>query len=259
MNKNIICACIFFIINLYNSQVNFTNGVGSNINSSDQVIVYINNASEASNIKGFGLPTVNSLADLPYTGSNAPASRIEELRGLLLFVNSTGETMVFDGLVWTKAFNIVGLGSNISRFQINNTVSTTNGQVTLPFSSVTGTYLNDPLKVKTNVPSVAAELPKLYIRQTGTYRVNISLTLTSSESGAFSKRLGIAMFVNGVERTRLLETVTDFNAVTKLVNLDTVLYLKQGEYFTMDTISEVGGAQSFTVSDNTFVTIEKIL
>lgn len=258
MNKNIFCACVCFMINLYNSQVNFTNGIGSNINGADQVMVYINNASDASNIKGLGLPTVNSVTDLPYTGASAPSNRIEELRGLLLFVNSNGDTMVFDGLVWNKAFNVVGLGSNITRFQLNNAVSTTNGQVTLPFNPATGPYLNDPLKVKTNVPTTAAELPKLYIRQSGTYRVNISLTLTSSESGAFSKRLGIAMFVNGVERTRLLETVTDFDPVTKLVNLDTVLYLKQGEYFTMDTISEVGGAQSFTVSNNTFVTIEKI-
>jgi hypothetical protein len=259
MNKNILCICMFFIINIYTSQVNFTNGVGSNINSNEQIMVYINNASDASNVKGFGLPTVNLATDLPYTGANAPSTRIEELRGLLLFVNSTGETMVFDGLVWSRAFNVVSLGSNVTRFQINNSVSTTNGQVTLPFSSAAGTYLNDPLKVKTNVSTAAADLPKLYIRQNGTYRINISLTITSTESGAFSKRLGVAMFVNGLERSRLLETVTDFNTVTKLVNLDTVLYLKQGEYFTMDTISEVGGAQSFTVTPNTFVTIEKIL
>ncbi|MCQ9640761.1 hypothetical protein MP478_15340 [Chryseobacterium sp. WG14] len=252
---------MFFLLHTYNSQVNFTNGTGADVNTADQIMVYINNASEASNIKGFGLPTVNTITDLPYTGSNAPSpsNKIEALRGLLLFVNSTGETMVFDGLVWNKAFNVIGLGSNVTRFQLNNAVSTTNGQVTLPFSSASGTYLNDPLKAKTNVSTTSStELPKLYIRQNGTYRINVSLTLNSTESGAFNKRLGIALFVNGVERTRLLETATDFNATTKLVNLDTVLYLKQGEYFTMDTISEVGGAQTFTVTPNTFVTIEKM-
>ena len=240
------------------AQVNFTNANTASVNTADQIMVYINNASESSNIKGFGLPAVDTLVDLPLTGTSAPSSRIEVLRGMLMFVKSTNEAMVFDGMVWSKAFEVEA--DNISRFRIN-TISTTSGAVLLPINNEIDKtkYLVDPLKLKTNVPIIGADVNRLYIRQTGLYRVNVGLNLTNGSGSVFSSRLGATMYVNDVKRFQLLETIADFDTNNNKVNLDFTVYAKQGEYLTLETLSEIGGTASFTVSPASFVTVEKIL
>lgn len=257
--KLLICL-IGVLLNgsLLNAQVTFTNSTTTNIVPADQIMVYIDNASETTNVKGFGLPSVATLIDLPYTGSSAPSTKIEELRGMLMFVRSTGEAMVFDGLVWTKAFEVEA--DNISRFRINS-VSTTTGTVLLPINNTIDktNYLADPLKLKTNVLTTSPNINRLYIRQTGLYRVNVSLNLTNGSGGAFSSRLGATMFVNDSKRFQLLETIADYDANNNKVNLDFTVYARQGDYLTLETLSEIGGSASFTVSNNSFVTVEKIL
>lgn len=258
MKKYIFCI-LLFILNSYDAQVNFTNSPSSNFNANgnDQVMMYITNASEASGVKGFGLPAVETETDLPYTGANAPATRIEELRGMLLFVKSTGQAMVFDGLVWSKAFEVES--DNISRFQLN-TVSTTSGSVMLPINSLIdkSNFLADPLKFKTNVPTSGADLNRLYIRQTGLYRINLSLSFTGP-AGSFSNRLGASLYVNDVKRFQLLESTVNFDGTQRKINLDFSVYAVQGQYITLEAISEIGGTTSYTVTNNSYVTIEKVL
>lgn len=258
MKKYILCLSLL-ILNIYNAQVNFTSipNPDSNANGNDQVMMYMTNTSEASGIKGFGLPAVDTDADLPYTGINAPASRIETLRGMLLFVKSTGEAMVFDGLVWSKAFEVES--DNISRFQLN-AVSTTSGAVLLPINSLIDkpNFLADPLKLKTNVPTSGANLNRLYIRQTGLYRINLNLNFTGP-AGSFSNRLGASLYVNDEKRFQLLESTVNFDGTNRKINLDFSVYAVQGQYITLEAISEIGGTTSYTVTNTSYVTIEKVL
>ncbi|WP_313089889.1 hypothetical protein [Chryseobacterium flavum] len=258
MKKNIFCLSLF-ILNLYSAQINFTNipNPDSNANGNDQVMMYITNTSESTGVKGFGLPAVETPADLPYTGVNVPSSRIEALRGMLLFVKSTGQAMVFDGLVWSKAFEVES--DNISRFQINP-VSTTSGAVMLPINSLINkpAFLADPLKLKTNVPVSGTDLNKLYIRQSGLYRINVSLNFTGS-AGVFSNRLGASLYVNDTKRFQLLENTVNFDGTIRKISLDFSVYAIQGQYITLEAISEVGGTTAYNIVPDSFVTVEKIL
>lgn len=257
--KKYLFGLSLLAINIYSAQVNFTNisNPDSNASGNDKVMMYITNISEATGVKGFGLPAVNAATDLPYTGASAPATRIEELRGMLLFVKSTGEVMVFDGLVWSKAFEIES--DNISRFQLNS-VSTTTGSVFLPINSTIdkSNFLADPLKLKTNVPTTGANLNRLYIRQTGLYRVNLNLNFTGP-AGSFSNRLGASLYLNDVKRFQLLEDTVNFDGTNRKISLDISVYAVQGQYITLDAISEVGGTTAYTVTTDSYVTVEKVL
>ncbi len=258
MKKNIYLLFIF-LLNICSAQINFTTltNPDSNANGSDQVMLYITNASEATGVKGFGLPAVDTETDLPFTGSNAPSARIENLRGMLLFVKSTGQTMVFDGLAWSKAFEVES--DNISRFQINS-VSTTSGSTLLPINSLIDkpNFLADPLKLKTNVGTTGANINRLYIRQTGLYRINLNLTFTGP-AGTFSNRLGAGLYVNDALRCQLLENTVNFDGTNRKINLDFSVYMVQGQYITLETVSEIGGTVSYTVTNNSYVTVEKVL
>ncbi|WP_347216696.1 hypothetical protein [Chryseobacterium sp.] len=257
--KKYLFGLSLLAINIYSAQVNFTNipNPDSNASGNDKVMMYITNTSEATGVKGFGLPAVNAETDLPYTGASAPATRIEELRGMLLFVKSTGQVMVFDGLVWSKAFEIES--DNISRFQLNS-VSTTSGSVLLPINNTINkaNFLADPLKLKTNVPTTGANINRLYIRQTGLYRVNVNLTFTGP-AGSFSNRLGAGLYLNDVKRFQLLEDTVNFDGTNRKISLDISVYAVQGQYITLDAISEVGGTTSYTVTNDSYVTVEKVL
>lgn len=257
--KKYLYGLSLLAINMYSAQVNFTNisNPDSNASGSDKVMMYITNTSEATGVKGFGLPAVNTTTDLPYTGASAPATRIEELRGMLLFVKDVGQVMVFDGLVWSKAFEIES--DNISRFQLNS-VSTTTGSVFLPINSTINkaNFLADPLKLKTNVPTTGVNLNRLYIRQTGLYRVNVNLTFTGP-AGSFSNRLGASLYLNDVKRFQLLEDTVNFDGTNRKISLDISVYAVQGQYITLDAISEVGGTTSYTVTNDSYVTVEKVL
>ncbi|MDN3691567.1 hypothetical protein QWZ06_04525 [Chryseobacterium tructae] len=257
--KKYLFGLSLLAINIYSAQVNFTNisNPDSNASGNDKVMMYITNTSEATGVKGFGLPAVNTAIDLPYTGASAPATRIEELRGMLLFVKSTGEVMVFDGLVWSKAFEIES--DNISRFQLNS-VSTTTGSVFLPINSTIdkSNFLADPLKLKTNVPTTGANLNRLYIRQTGLYRINLNLNFTGP-AGSFSNRLGASLYLNDVKRFQLLEDTVNFDGTNRKISLDISVYAVQGQYITLDAISEVGGTTAYTVTTDSYVTVEKVL
>jgi len=258
MKKYIFCMSLF-ILNIYNAQVNFTNipNPDSNANGNDKVMVYITNTSESTGIKGFGLPAVNADTDLPYTGVNAPSTRIEALRGMLLFVKSTGQAMVFDGLVWSKAFEIES--DNISRFQLN-AVSTTSGSVLLPINSLIDkpNFLADPLRLKTNVPTTGADLNRLYVRQTGLYRINLNLNFTGP-GGSFSNRLGASLYINDVQRFQLLESTVNYDGTNRKINLDFSVYAVQGQYISLEAISEIGGTTSYNVTSGSYVTVEKVL
>lgn len=257
--KKYIFALSLLIVNIYSAQVNFTSipNPDSNANGNDQVMMYITNTNEASGVKGFGLPAVEAVANLPYTGAGAPSTRIEELRGMLLFVKSTGQVMVFDGLVWSKAFEIES--DNISRFRVN-AASAVNGAVFLPINNTIdkANYLADPLKLKTNVPATGAGINRLYIRQTGLYRVNLSLNFTGS-AGTFSSRLGASLYLNDVKRFQLLENAADFDGTNKKINLDFSVYAVQGQYITLETLSEIGGTSTYNVTADSYVTVEKVL
>ncbi len=257
--KKYLFGLSLFVMNIYSAQVNFTNlpNPDSNANGNDQVMMYITNTNEASGVKGFGLPAVDTEADLPYTGVNAPSVRIEELRGMLLFVKSTAQAMVFDGLVWSKAFEVES--DNISRFQLN-AASTTSGAVLLPINSLINkaNFLADPLKLKTNVPTTGANLNRLYIRQTGLYRINLNLNFTGP-AGSFSNRLGASLYVNDSKRFQLLEETVNFDGTNRKINLDFSVYAVQGQYITLEAISEVGGTTSYNVTTDSYVTVEKAL
>ncbi|OCA79280.1 hypothetical protein BBH99_06525 [Chryseobacterium contaminans] len=257
--KKYIFGLSLLAANIYSAQVNFTSipNPDSNASGNDRVMMYITNTSEATGVKGFGLPAVNTITDLPYTGASAPATRIEELRGMLLFVKSTGEVMVFDGLVWSKAFEIES--DNISRFRLNP-VSTTNGTAFLPINNTVDkpNFLADPLKLKTNVPTTGADLNRLYIRQTGLYRVNVSLTFTGP-AGSFSNRLGASLYLNDVKRFQLLEDTVNFDGTNRKISLDISVYAVQGQYITLESITEVSGTTNYTVTNDSYVTVEKVL
>ncbi|BAP33126.1 Yfc fimbriae subunit yfcq [Chryseobacterium sp. StRB126] len=257
--KKYLFGLSLLAINIYSAQVNFTNipNPDSNASGNDKVMMYITNTSEATGVKGFGLPTVNADTDLPYTGASAPATRIEELRGMLLFVKSTGQVMVFDGLVWSKAFEIES--DNISRFRLNS-VSTTGGTALLPINNTIdkANYLADPLKLKTNVPTTGANINRLYIRQTGLYRVNLSLTFTGP-AGAFSNRLGASLYLNDAKRFQLLEDTVNFDGTNRKISLDISVYAVQGQYITLESISEISGATDYTITNDSYVTVEKVL
>lgn len=258
MKKYIVCLSLL-VLNIYNAQVNFTSipNPDSNANGNDQVMMYITNTSESAGIKGFGLPAVETDTDLPYTGVNTPVTRIEELRGMLLFVKSTGQAMVFDGLVWSKAFEVES--DNISRFQLN-AVSTTSGAVLLPINSLIDkpNFLADPLRLKTNVPTSGTDLNRLYIRQTGLYRINLNLNFTGP-AGSFSNRLGASLYVNDVKRFQLLESTVNYDGTNRKINLDFSVYAVQGQYITLEAISEIGGTTSYSVTNTSYVTVEKVL
>lgn len=258
MKKYIFCLFLF-ALNIYSAQVNFTNipNPDSNATSNDQVMMYITNTNEATGVKGFGLPAVETDTDLPYTGINAPATRIDVLRGMLIFVKSTGQAMVFDGLVWSKAFEVES--DNVSRFTINP-VNTTSGAVMLPINSLIDkpNFLADPLKLKTNVPTTGADLNRLYIRQSGLYRINVSLNFTGA-AGIFSSRLGASLYVNDAKRFQLLENAVNFDGTVRKISLDFSVYAVQGQYITLEAISEVGGTTAYNVINNSYVTVEKVL
>ncbi|SHG73373.1 hypothetical protein SAMN05421866_1359 [Chryseobacterium oranimense] len=258
MKKYIFCLFLF-ALNIYSAQVNFTNipNPDSNATSNDQVMMYITNTNEATGVKGFGLPAVETDTDLPYTGINAPATRIDVLRGMLIFVKSTGQAMVFDGLVWSKAFEVES--DNVSRFTINP-VNTTSGAVMLPINSLIDkpNFLADPLKLKTNVPTTGADLNRLYIRQSGLYRINVSLNFTGA-AGTFSSRLGASLYVNDAKRFQLLENAVNFDGTVRKISLDFSVYAVQGQYITLEAISEVGGTTAYNVINNSYVTVEKVL
>ncbi|KMQ65671.1 hypothetical protein ACM46_07310 [Chryseobacterium angstadtii] len=252
--------CLFMVsFTMYSAQVNFTNipNPDSNANGNDQVMMYITNANEATGVKGFGLPAVETLTDLPNTGVDTPSTRIEALRGMLLFVKSTGQVMVFDGLVWSKAFEIES--DNVSRFSINP-VSTSTGAVMLPINPLIDktNFLADPLKLKTNAATTGADLNRLYIRQSGLYRVNVSLNFTGA-AGTFSSRLGASLYVNDVKRFQLLESTVNFDGTIRKISLDFSVYIVQGQYITLEAISEIGGTTAYNVINNSFVTVEKVL
>lgn len=257
--KKYLFGLSLLAINIYSAQVNFTNipSPDSNASGNDKVMMYITNTSEATGVKGFGLPAVNAATDLPYTGASAPATKIEELRGMLLFVKSTGQVMVFDGLVWSKAFEIES--DNISRFRLN-TVSTTNGTAFLPINNTIDkpNFLADPLKLKTNVPTTGADLNRLYIRQTGLYRVNVNLNFTGP-AGSFSNRLGASLYLNDVKRFQLLEDTVNFDGTNRKISLDISVYAVQGQYITLESITEVSGTTNYTVTNDSYVTVEKVL
>ncbi|MCT2407740.1 hypothetical protein NZD88_09345 [Chryseobacterium antibioticum] len=257
MKKYIFCMFILGL-NMYSAQVNFTNipNPDSNANGNDQVMMYITNTSEATGVKGFGLPAVETETDLPYTGVNTPATRIEALRGMLLFVKSTGQAMVFDGLVWSKAFEIES--DNVSRFGINP-VNTTSGSVMLPINSLIDkpNFLADPLRLKTNAATTGADLNRLYIRESGLYRVNVSLNFTGA-AGAFSSRLGASLYVNDAKRFQLLENTVNFDGTIRKISVDFSVYVVQGQYITLEAISEVGGTTAYNVINNSYVTVEKV-
>ncbi|MCW3159934.1 hypothetical protein [Chryseobacterium oryctis] len=257
--KRYIFGLFLFVLSIYNAQVNFTNipNPDVNANANDKVMMYITNTNEASGVKGFGLPAVETVTDLPYTGANAPTTRIEELRGMLLFVKSTGLAMVFDGLVWSKAFEVES--DNISRFQLNQ-VATTSGSVFLPINPLIDkpNFLADPLRLKTNVPVTGDGLNRLYIRQTGLYRINLNLNLTGA-AGAFSSRLGASLYVNDAKRVQLLETTVNHDGTNRKISLDFSVYVVQGQYITLEAISEIGGTTSYTVTNGSYVTVEKVL
>lgn len=244
---------------MYSAQVNFTHisNPDSNASGNDKVMMYITNTSEATGVKGFGLPAVNTATDLPYTGASAPATRIEELRGMLLFVKDVGQVMVFDGLVWSKAFEIES--DNISRFRLN-TVTTTTGTAFLPINNTIDkpNFLADPLKLKTNVPTTGANLNRLYIRQTGLYRVNVNLTFTGP-AGSFSNRLGASLYLNDVKRFQLLEDTVNFDGTNRKISLDISVYAVQGQYITLESITEVSSVTNYTVTNDSYVTVEKVL
>ncbi|MBB4806254.1 hypothetical protein HNP38_001526 [Chryseobacterium defluvii] len=258
MKKFIYCIPLL-IMSICSAQVNFTSisNPDSNASGNDQVMMYITNANEASGVKGFGLPAVDAAVNLPFTGVNAPVTRIEALRGMLLFVKSTGQVMVFDGLVWSKAFEIES--DNISRFQIN-AVSTTSGAVLLPINSLIDkpNFLADPLRLKTNIATSGVNLNRLYIRQTGLYRINLNLNFTGP-AGSFSNRLGASLYVNDVQRFQLLENTVNFDGTNRKINLDFSVYAVQGQYITLEAISEIGGTTSYNVTSNSYVTVEKVL
>ncbi|WP_343610111.1 hypothetical protein [Chryseobacterium oranimense] len=258
MKKYIFCLFLF-ALNIYSAQVNFTNipNPDSNATSNDQVMMYITNTNEATGVKGFGLPAVETDTDLPYTGINAPATRIDVLRGMLIFVKSTGQAMVFDGLVWSKAFEVES--DNVSRFTINP-VNTTSGAVMLPINSLIDkpNFLADPLKLKTNVPTTGGDLNRLYIRQSGLYRINVSLNFTGA-AGTFSSRLGASLYVNDAKRFQLLENAVNFDGTVRKISLDFSVYAVQGQYITLEAISEVGGTTAYNVINNSYVTVEKVL
>ncbi|REC63006.1 hypothetical protein DRF65_07175 [Chryseobacterium pennae] len=257
--KKYLFGLSLLAINIYSAQVNFTNisNPDSNANGNDRVMMYVTNTSEATGVKGLGLPAVNAETDLPYTGASAPATRIEELRGMLLFVKATGQVMVFDGLVWSKAFEIES--DNISRFRLNS-VSTTNGTALLPINNTIDkpNFLADPLKLKTNVPTTGANLNRLYIRQTGLYRVNLNLNFTGP-AGSFSNRLGASLYLNDVKRFQLLEDTVNFDGTNRKISLDISVYAVQGQYITLESITEVSGATNYTVTNDSYVTVEKVL
>lgn len=256
--KKYIFSLFMFLLNMYSAQVNFTNipNPDSNANGNDQVMMYITNTSEATGVKGFGLPAVDIETDLPYTGVNTPATRIEALRGMLLFVKSTGQAMVFDGLVWSKAFEIES--DNVSRFGINP-VNTTSGSVMLPINSLIDkpNFLADPLRLKTNAATTGADLNRLYIRESGLYRVNVSLNFTGA-AGAFSSRLGASLYVNDAKRFQLLENTVNFDGTIRKISVDFSVYAVQGQYITLEAISEVGGTTAYNVINNSYVTVEKV-
>lgn len=258
MKKYIYCLFLF-TVSMYNAQVNFTNipNPDSNASGNDKVMMYVTNTSEATGVKGFGLPAVETPTDLPYTGVNAPSVSIDVLKGMLIFVKSTGEAMVFDGLVWSKAFEVES--DNISRFQINS-VSTTSGSVLLPINSLIDkpNFLADPLKLKTNVAVSGANLNRLYVRQTGLYRINLNINFTGPV-GSFSSRLGAGLYVNDAQRFQLLENTVNFDGTNRKINLDFSVYVVQGQYITLEAVSEVGGTTSYTVTNNSYVTVEKVL
>lgn len=241
-----------------NAQVNFTNdpNAGLSVDTNNQVIMYVTNKSETAGVKGFGLPAVQTETDLPYTGVNAPSVKIEILRGMLLFVKDTGQAMVFDGLVWSKAFEVEA--DNISRFQID-TISTTSGVALLPINSLIdkANYIADPLKLKTNLGNAGTDYNRLYIRQTGVYRINIKLNLTGPNS-SFNKRLGAGLYVNDVKKLELLEGAVNHDGTNMRVNLDFSIYAMQGDYITLKAISEMQGT-SYSVTNSSYVTVEKIL
>lgn len=256
--KKIIFILLASCFGVSNAQVSISNATATGITSGDQIMVYINNANESSETKGFGLPTVATLTDLPYTGSNRPASKVEILRGMLMFVNSTSEAMVFDGQDWSKAFNVVA--DNISRFRIN-AATATNGQVELPIDNLIdkANYYADPLRLKTNVPNAGTELNRIYIRQTGVYRLSTDLVFTTNSPSSTSNRLGIKVSVNGTNRFDLLENYVNNNATTYMVSLDTSVYVRQGDYITFQTVPDTAGTSSFTITNASALTVEKIL
>lgn len=257
--KKYLFGLSLLAINMYSAQVNFTNipNPDSNASGNDRVMMYITNTSEATGVKGFGLPAVDTPTNLPYTGASAPATRIEELRGMLLFVKSTGQVMVFDGLVWSKAFEIES--DNISRFRLNS-VATTTGTALLPINNTIDkpNFLADPLKLKTNVPTTGANINRLYIRQTGLYRVNVSLTFTGP-AGSFSNRLGASLYLNDVKKFQLLEDTVNFDGTNRKISLDISVYAVQGQYITLESITEVSGTTNYTVTNDSYVTVEKVL
>lgn len=244
----LLSNCVYSQVLISNSSATDTS-----VNINEKIILYINNVNDDNNIKGFGLPTVNLITDLPYIGASRPSSKIENLRGMLMFVRTNGEAMVFDGQDWSKAFNVES--DNISRFKIN-TVSTTNGQASLIIDPTIDkvNFLADPLKLKTNV----TQGNRLYIRQSGVYRLNIDLTFTTS-STATSDRLGVKISVNGGSRFDLLENSVIYNGSTHKVSLDASIYVRQGDYITLSTVPDTAGLQTFTITNTSALTVEKIM
>jgi len=251
--KKIITIIAGSIVLTANAQVAISNNITSSVNAADQVMLYINNSNEASGVKGFGLPAVDSPANLPYT-SPVPATKIQPLIGMLMFVKSTGEAMVFDGQYWSKAFNVEA--DNISRFKIDQ-VSTSNGQAPLSINSTIdkANYFADPLKLKTNV----SQSDRLYIRQSGVYRISLDLVFTTSSPSSVSNRLGVKISVNGNGRFDLLENYANSAANTYMVSLDASVYVRQGDYISLSTVPDTSGTANFTITNASAVTVEKIL
>jgi len=252
--KNIIVFIFLLLFPFVNAQVVITSGTTEDSNNNDQIILYINNGNETTATKGFGLPAVNTVTDLPYTGSARPTSKIEVLRGMLMYVKNPGEAMVFDGQDWSKAFNVEG--DNISRFRINQ-ATTTNGQALLTIDPTIdkANYYADPLKLKKNV----TESDRLYIRQSGVYRVSLDLVFTTDSPSSISNRIGIKLYVNDGGRFDLLENYAHFSGNTYMVSLDTSVYVRQGDYLSFSTVPDTSGTTAFTITNASAITVEKII
>jgi hypothetical protein len=108
------------------------------------------------------------------------------------------------------------------------------------------------------VGTAGANINRLYIRQTGLYRINLNLTFTGP-AGTFSNRLGAGLYVNDALRCQLLENTVNFDGTNRKINLDFSVYMVQGQYITLETVSEIGGTVSYTVTNNSYVTVEKVL
>lgn len=247
-----ISAIFLFVLGspLLFSQVVIDGNPSSTATAHSTAMLHIKNQNEAA-AKAMGLPVVANKTELPKYNASQPDLYDDEatMTGMLMYQSDEKVVKVYDGTKWDNAFSVETPNLTRARVAANYNISGAGGALNYTYFNDLSNGFIDYLSLKTGVLSAN----KFKIRQTGVYRINITLELNLSNTNLLA-----TAYVNDTYRFALKFPVGS-GGTTRIANYEFTMLLKQGEEVRFDVSSESGN--SFTVYGTNLSTImfEKIM